>query len=243
MERERDRVEGARDALGTGADGLDGGGERHASCALAVQPHGQAARLLDALDELARLGRVQRAGRVVDQDARRAELGEAVRALEQHLRLTRRPGAVHEADRELLARVADRVRSLAQVRQVVDRVVDAEDVDAAARRGRHEAADEIPRDGTPAHEEPAAKRHAERRLAARADGADALPRALHPAPHGAVEAAAAGDLQAREAGLVQLARELVETRGRDAVRERLLREEPDRRVDELRHGLSYAREM
>ena len=68
--------------------------------------------------------------------------------------------------------------------------------------------------------------------------ADALPGALDAAPHGAVEAAAAGDLETGEARLVELRRELVETRGGDALGERLLGEEPDRRVDELRHGRS-----
>ena len=235
MERERDRVERARDALRAGAHRLDRSCERDAAGALAVEPDRQPAGLLHALDELAGLGRMERTGRVVDEDARSAEVGQVVRPLQQHLRLAGRPGAVDEADGELLAGVADRVGGLAEVREVVEGVVDAEHVDAARRRAGHEAADEVARDRARAHEEPAAKRHAQRGRAARADGADALPGALDAAAHGAVEAAAAGDLQTGEARLVELGRELVEARRGDALGERLLGEEPDRRVDEVRH--------
>ena len=235
VERERDRVERDGDPLGPGAHGLDRRREADAAGALAVEADGQAARLAHALDKLAGLRRVERAGGVVDQHPRGAQLGQLVRALEQHVGLAGRARAVHETDGELLPGVPDRVGGLTEVREVVERVVEAEDVDAATRGARDEAAHEVGRDRPRADEEAAAQRHAERRRAARADRPDPLPRALDSAANGAVEAASAGDLEAREAGLVELGRELVQPRRGDALGERLLREEPDRRVDELRH--------
>jgi hypothetical protein len=241
VERERDRVEGDGDPLGAGADRLDRGREADAARALAVEADRQAARLAHALHELPGLRRVERAGRVVDEHARGPELAQVVGALEEHLGLPRRAGAVHEPHGQLLARRADGVGGLAQVLEVVERVVEAEDVDAAPGRARDEALHEVGGDRPRADEEAAAQRHPQRRGAARADRPDALPRALDAAPHGAVEAAAARNLEAGEARLVQLGRQLVQSRRRDAVGERLLREEPDGRVDELRHYLTRGR--
>ena len=91
VERERDRVDRDRDPLRPRAHGLDRGREADAPGALAVEADRQAARLAHALDELAGLRRVERAGRVVDQDPRGAELGQLVRALER-ARPARRSG-------------------------------------------------------------------------------------------------------------------------------------------------------
>jgi hypothetical protein len=258
MKRERDRVERARHRCRAGAHGLDRRRERDSTGALAVEADWQAARLPQPLDERAGLRGVERARRVVDQHSGRAELRQALRALEQHLDLAARPGAVHEPDRQLFAGFADRAGRFAQVPQVVERVMDAEDVDAAGSRAGDEAAHDVAGHGTRADEEAAPQRHPERRGAARPERADALPRALDPEPDGAVEAASARDLETREPGVVELPDELVEPGRRDPLGQRLLGEEPDRRVDERRHasapsgnaarrvlpgGALYAREM
>ena len=86
---------------------------------------------------------------------------------------------------------------------VVQRVVEPEDVDAALGGGRDEAADEVAADGPRADEEAAAQRQRERRLRPRLQRADPLPRALDAAPDGGVEDAAARDLEVREAGAVE----------------------------------------
>ena len=68
---------------------------------------------------------------------------------------------------------------------------------------RDEPPGEVAADGTRADEEPAANGERERRLRPRLQRADALPRALDAAAHGAVEDAAAGDLEVREARPVE----------------------------------------
>src|SRR5439155_10724643 len=103
----------------------------------------------------------------------------------------------------LRARVGDRRGGLAQIRDVVERIVETEDVDPVCGGGRDEAADEVVVGRPRADEEAAAQREPERRLRAGLQGADALPRALDPAPDGAVEAASARDLEVREARPVQ----------------------------------------
>ena len=84
---------------------------------------------------------------------------------------------------------------LAEVRDVVERVVQTEDVDPVLGGGRDEAAHEVGADGARADEEAAAQRQPERRRRARLQRADPLPRALDAAADGRVEDAAAGDLQ------------------------------------------------
>ncbi len=187
-------------------------------------------------DELLRAVRDERAGRVVHEDPRRAELGQLARLLDERVRLAGASGAVHEPRVERAARIRDRRACLAQVRDVVQWVVEAEDVDAVLRRTRDEAADDVAADGTRADEEAAAERDAERSRYARLDRANALPRALDAAAHGRVEDAAPGDLEAREAGAVEDLRDAEDLGGRKLAGERLLREQPDRGVDELRHG-------
>jgi hypothetical protein len=143
VQRERHRVEGARDELGPRPRRFQGGRERGTSGSLTVEAHWESARLCHPLHELPRVARVEGAGGIVDEDARRPELGDLVRPREQHVRLPHRAGAVHEADGELLTGRADRLGRLAEVCHVVQRVVDAEDVDAARRRARDEAPHEI----------------------------------------------------------------------------------------------------
>ena len=183
--------------------------------------------------------RKQRAGRVVQEHACSAELAEALRLVDERVGLTSTPGAVDEPDVELAARAHDRLPCLAEVGDVVERVVEAEHVDPVLGSARDEAAHDVRRDGLRADEEPATKCDAERRRRARVDRADPLPRALDAPAHRCVEHAAARDLEAGEAGAVEDPRDAENLPRGDASGERLLREQPDRGVDQLRHGGTY----
>ncbi len=236
MERERERVDGRRDDVRADARRDERVRERRSSGRLDVEPDRKAARLLQALDELLRDVREERAGRVVDEHARGAEVAESPRLLDERVGLAGAPRAVDEPDVELAARADDRLAGLAQVRDVVQRVVQPEDLDPVLGRARDEPAHDVGRDRLRADEEPPAERDPERRRRARVDRADPLPRALDPAPDGSVEDTAARDLEAAEAGAVEDLRDPQHLTGRHHARERLLREQPDRRVVELRHG-------
>ena len=129
----------------------------------------------------------------------------------------------------------DRRARLAQVGDVVQRVVEPEDLDAVLRGAGDEAADDVPADRARSDEEAAAQRDSERCRDAGLDRPDPLPRALDPPAHGRVEDAAARDLEAREARSVEDLGHPQDLRGRNPPGQGLLREQPDRRVDELRH--------
>ena len=95
--------------------------------------------------------------------------------------------------------------------------------------------DEVGVDRARADEEAAAQRQPERRLDARLERADPLPRALDAALDRGVEAAAARDLEVREAGAVEDLCEPQQLGGGNPPGERLLAEQADRRVGERRH--------
>ena len=199
-------------------------------------PTGQPARVGERADELLRGVRLQRAGRIVEEDAHRAELGQHPRALDERLDLAGAAGAVDETRLEVALGGDDRLCGLAEVRHVVERIVEAEDVDPVLGRGRDEATCEVGVDRPRADEEAAAQREAERRLDPRLERADPLPRALHPALDGRLEVAAARDLEVREPGAVEDLGE-PELLGRgNTPRERLLPEQANRRIGERRHG-------
>ena len=235
VERQGHRVHRRRQQVGSGPRGLDRARERRTARALEVHAHREAARLLQAVHEVAGAAGLERAGRVVEEHPRRAELRQPPRALHERLRLARHPRAVDEAAVELAPGRGDRLCRLGEVRDVVQRVVEPEDVDAVRGRGRDEPLDEVGGDGVGTDEEAAAQRHPERRLHAALQGADALPGALHAPAHGRVEDAAAGHLEVREPGAVEDVGELQHLGGRHAPRERLLPEEADGRVGQSRH--------
>ncbi len=236
----RDGVGGGGDRVGTGAGRLDRHGEGRAAGPLRVQADRDPGGLAHAPDQLARGGRIERAGGVVQQHAVDAELGEPARALDEpasarSIRVDEpgvhaRPGLAHGGDR------AD------EVVDVVQRVVQPEDVDARLGRAQDEAADEIGVGRSWADQEGAAQRHHERRPRARLERADALPGALDGAVDGAREAAAAGDLERGVAGAVEVLGEAQDARGRDPADERLLREQPDGGVNEAGHVRAQARD-
>ena len=111
-----------------------------------------------------------------------------------------------------------------------------EDVDAVLGRRRDEAPGELAVDRPGADEEAPAQREPERRLDPRLDRADPLPRALDAAADRAVEDAAAGDLEVGEPGSVEDLGEPEQLGGRHRSRERVLPEQANRRVDQLRHA-------
>ncbi len=123
VKRERERIDRGRDEVGSGLDGRERRCEPDAGGALDVEADGQLARLADAADQLLRAVRDEGAGRVVDDDARGAELGELARLLDERVGLPRAAGAVDEARVERAARARDRGAGLAQVRDVVQRVM------------------------------------------------------------------------------------------------------------------------
>src|SRR5262249_40762988 len=159
--------------------------------------------LAQSRHELARAMRLKRAGWIVQQHARRAERRQLARLLDQRGRLTGTAGAVDETGLELRSRVRNRGGRPAQVRDVVQPVVETEDVDAVRGGGGDEPANEVVVRGARADEKAAAEREAERCRRASLQRADALPRALDAAANGAVEAAASRHLEVGEARAVQ----------------------------------------
>src|SRR4029453_1361827 len=122
--------------------------------------------------------------------------------------------AVDEAGVELAVGGGDRLARLAQVRDVVERIMEAKDVDSVLRRRHHEAADEVTPDGLRADEEASAQGHAQRGGGSGADRADAFPGALDSAPDGTVEDASARDLERCEPGSVEQLCQLEDRRRR-----------------------------
>ena len=235
VQRQRERVDGGGDQIGADARRDDGVEEPRAGRALDEQPDGEARRLPDALDELLGEVRQQRVGRVVDDHAGRAERGNLLRPLDERVDLAGAAGAVDEADVELLARRDDRLAGLDQVRDVVERVVEPEDVDPVVGRAGDEPAHDVGGDRARADEEATAQGEAERCRRARVDRADPLPGALDGAAHGRVEDAAARDLEVREAGPVEDLGDPQHLAGGQLAGERILREQADGGVDDLGH--------
>jgi hypothetical protein len=194
MQRQRDWVHSARDQLRSGSGGFEGRGQRVAAGSLAVDAYREAARLAEADYELPRAMGLEGAGRIVEKHTRRAEVPQLAGLLHQRVVLARSARAVHEPGLELAAGRGHGVRRLSKIRDVVQRIVEAEHVDAVLGGGRDETPDEVVVHRARAHEEPATQRQAERRLYVRLQRPDPLPRAFDAAADGAVEAAAAGDL-------------------------------------------------
>ncbi len=203
VERQCQRIDRGRDQVGADPRRDDRVEQARSGGTLNEEADRQARLLADALDELLGEVRQQRIGRVVEDDARRSQRGQLLRALDERVDLALAAGAVDEADVELLARREDRLTGLEQVRDVVERVVQPEDVDAVVGRARDEPPHDVGRDRARADEEPSAERQAERRRRACVDRANALPRALDGEPDGRVEDAATGDLEVREAGRIE----------------------------------------
>ncbi len=132
-----------------------------------------------------------------------AELRQASRVLDQQVRVLGACRAVHEPRVELAARGGDGGRRLPKVRDVVERIVETEDVDAAFGGAGHEALGKVDVDRPGADEEATAQCHGKRCLRSRMDRTDPLPRTLYAAPYGGVEATAARHLEVREADGVE----------------------------------------
>ncbi len=104
---------------------------------------------------------------------------------------------------ELLAGPDDRLAGLLEVRDVVERVVEAEHVDSVIRSGGDEAPHDVLGDRLRTDEEAATQCEPERCRRARVDRPDALPGALDGAPHRRVEDATARDLEVGEPRLIE----------------------------------------
>ena len=143
VERQRQRIDRGRDQVGADTRRHDRVQEPRPGGTLDEEADGQAGLLADALDELLGEVRQERVGRIVEDDARRSERGQLLRALDERVDLALAAGAVDEADVELLARGEDRLARLEQVRHVVERVVQPEDVDAVVGRAGDEAAHDV----------------------------------------------------------------------------------------------------
>src|SRR5581483_8960160 len=179
----------------------------------------QARDLAQLRDELAGPVGLQQRGGVVEQEPRGSELGQAAGRVDDRLV----PAAsVEEAGLELAPRLDDRLRRLAEVLDVVERVVQPEDVHAARRGARDEAPREVVAHRAGADEEPAAQGERKRRRGSRLQRTQPLPWALDAAADGAVEDAAAGDLEVCEARSVENLGQTEELRGGHEPCERLL---------------------
>ena len=238
VERECERVHGGRDQVRSRVDGRKRGREPDARGALDVEADREAARFHEPHDELLRPVRYERSCRIVHQDPRRAQIGQLPRLLDERvgLRLARATRAVDEAGVEGAAGAGDRSSRLAQVRDVVQRIVQTEDVDPVLRGARDEAAHDVAGDRPRADEETTAQRDAQRRRDPPLDRADPLPRTFDAATHGRIEDPSARHLETGEARLVEDLRHAEDLRRRQPACERLLREETDGRIDELRHS-------
>jgi hypothetical protein len=236
VEGQRQRIDSRRDEIGACLDRSQRSGKAHTRSALDVEADRKLARVVNSADEL--LGPVghERTRRIVDDHARRSEIRQLPRLLDQSVGLAGSARAVHEPGVEGAARAGDRRSRLSQVRDVVQRIVEAKDLDPVLGGADDEPTDDVRAHGARADEETAPERDAERCRDASLDPADSLPRAFHPPTHGRVEDAAARDLEAREPRLVEDLCDAQHLGRRQAPGERLLREEPDRRVDQLRHG-------
>ena len=133
-------------------------------------------------------------------DARGAELRQLGSGGEKRLVLL---APVDEAAVELASRLADRIGGNAEVVDVVQWIVQAEDVDTARGSREDEAPHELVGHRTRPDEEAPAHRERKRRLHPRLEAADALPGAFDAPAHAGVEDAAAGDLEVGEPRAVE----------------------------------------
>ena len=179
--------------------------------------------------------RQQSPGRVVDDDEGGAEVGKLRGLLDQRVDLADAPGAVDEARMKLLARIDDRAAGLAEVGDVVERVVEAEDVDAVLGCAGDEPSHDVFGDRLGADEEATAEGDPERCLRTGAERANPLPRALD-----SLRTAASNTPPPDTSRHAKPAPSRISAIRRTSPvgtlpGERLLREQADRGVDELGH--------
>ena len=97
----------------------------------------------------------------MDEHARGAELAQVLCALEEEVGLSRWTGAMDEPNRELLLARVNRLGRFAEIREVVQRVVETEDVDPGIGRALDEPPNEVTREWPLTDEESASKGDAE----------------------------------------------------------------------------------
>ena len=143
VQRERQRVDRRRDDVGADARRDERVRERRAARRLDEEADRQPARLAEPLDELLRDVREQPARGSFRSTRDAPSSPSPLRLLDERIRLAGATGAVDEADVELPPGARDRLARLAEVRDVVQRVVQAEDLDAVVGRARDEAAHDV----------------------------------------------------------------------------------------------------
>ncbi len=236
MHGQGNRIDRGGDHIGSGTGRLDRRGERVTSGTLRVQANGQAGDLVQLLDELTRAMGLQHSGGVVQQQPGGAQLGQPLGGVDERLVAA---AAVEQPGLELLAGADDRLGGLAQVVDVVERIVQPEDVDAALGCTGDEPARKIATDGSRTDQEASAQRERQRRLRPCFERADALPRAFDASPDSVVEDASPGDLEVGEARLVENLGEPQDLGRRHPAGQRFLAEDADGRVDEARHEVGH----
>ena len=213
VQGERNRVDGARNQVGARTRRLERGRERVATGSLAVDAHRQTGLLAEPRDQFVCSVRLERPGRVVQEHPHGAEIRQLARLCHQRVGLAGPARAVDEPCLELAACPRDRVRRFTKIRDVVERIVQPEDVDAVFGSRSDEPADEVVVDRARPDEQAAAKRQAEWSLDVRLQRADSLPGALDSSPDRTVEAATARNFQIGEAGLIENLADLQLLRG------------------------------
>ena len=161
--------------------------------------------------------------------------GQLLRPLDERVDLARAAGAVDEADVELLAGGDDRLARLAQVRDVVERIVEPEDVDAVLGRAGDEAPHDVGRDGR----EPTRNRP----RSARPSGVVVRASIARMRSHGLSTARRTAESNTPPPETSRYAKPAVSRisamrehlAGRQLARERILREQADGGVDDLGH--------
>src|SRR5205807_5413107 len=87
MQGQRDRIQRTRDEIGARPDRFQGGSERVAGGTLAIETNRQPARLSQRTDQLVGAMGLERARRIVEEDADRPQLGQLLGLLDEILGL------------------------------------------------------------------------------------------------------------------------------------------------------------
>jgi hypothetical protein len=122
VQHERDRVDGTGDQVGSGSRRVERRSQPAPCSTLAVEADREAAAFGERGDELVSSMRLERARRIVEEDACRSQIGQLLRLLDERLRLAALARAVDQARLELALGGHDRLACLTEVRDVVERV-------------------------------------------------------------------------------------------------------------------------
>ena len=200
-QRRRCSVDDGRTGLGR----LDVVGGRHAADVVAVHVNRQADLLVEGLDQALRAIRREHARHVLDADGLGTKRLELRGVVDVGIKRVHRAHGVADGALEMRAALVERLGAVDDVADVVERVEDAEDVDAVAMGGLDEAIDDIARVMMVADEVLSAGEHLQGRVGAvLLDDAQTIPGVLVEEAQAGVEGRATPALQRVVADLVQL---------------------------------------